>query len=527
MSEFLNYKVNLTLRDGTISTGTITNVDSSIIALENAYQSSNPEFNISNLRVDSSQIADLKVIQLPPDLLRTLKNRQLKNQGPNASNKEPLAVLDDAIVFALGSLPTTSNGAYDSLRNTPRSKFNHSSTESTDWSNNGDVQDIKSSDFDFAANLAMFDKKSVFADFQKEDNVSPENRLVGHNKSSKNIKTPDSRKEKYDNDEMVLDSEKVDNWDNIGNEVNINIDKGRPNPKSTASYKESGLSKSVKLLRSDTANPIPLCSPVQLLEIERLSSEAYGMTPGIMTEVCASNLSQLINRSILGGSTRLSNKKNHNLPPLVLLLIGSGRCGSRALATGRHLSNHGIRVLAFAVNNEDNDSELSHQWNLFEKCGGKSVLSNVDELMDILNNQLDTPVELILDALQGYDNHLEDIFYEAEDQKTLRRLVQWCNESRQRSKVMSLDIPSGIDGGSGTTLDESLTMSCKWCVSMGLPIAGLVHAYKNGNLLDDIVHYLVDVGIPNKVYSSKGNLRKFDKVWFIAESSIKLDVYDD
>lgn len=44
-----------------------------------------------------------------------------------------------------------------------------------------------------------------------------------------------------------------------------------------------------------------------------------------------------------------------------------------------------------------------------EKSGGKVITSNVDDLLNIINHQLDTPVELIIDALQGYDDHLEDI----------------------------------------------------------------------------------------------------------------------
>ncbi|RCK55587.1 Enhancer of mRNA-decapping protein 3 [Candida viswanathii] len=222
----------------------------------------------------------------------------------------------------------------------------------------------------------------------------------------------------------------------------------------------------------------------------------------MMAEVCAINLSQLMMESVLGGASRLSNKKNHNLPPLVLLLIGSSRGGSRAFATGRHLTNHGVRVLAFMINTDEVDSDLQQQWKLFELSGGKVVIGNVLELLDIVNNQLDTPVEVIIDALQGYDDHLEDVFYQEEDQTTLRKLVKWCNEPQQQNKIMSLDIPSGIDGGSGTLLDDSLKLNCRCSAD------------------DEVIHYVVDIGIPNKVYSNKGNLRKFDKFWFSSEASL-------
>jgi enhancer of mRNA-decapping protein 3 len=544
MSEFLDYKVELTLSDGVKYIGIITHVDSRQITLSNVIKSTSPQELLAVFQVESSQIKDLKVIQLPQNL-RTQLGKSSKKKGTN-TRQNGASILDDAIVFAQAATPPLASvlippvsSNYGTPRNSSRTntpqlssvRANYQSSIAsggdTDWNN--EVQEIKSSnEFDFAANLAMFDKKSVFADFQKKDTVNPNDRLVGHNKLDK-VQKP--RKEKYDNDEMVLEVNKADNWDNIGN-TNKKVPKPLKNSSATASSKVSkdlsSSTQNLKLVLADNLSPIPLSSPVQLLEIERLSAESYGISAPIMAEICANNLAKLITSSILGGSTRLSNKKNHNLPPLVLLLIGSARCGSRAFVTGRHLTNHGVRVLAFVINTDDTDKELSTQWNLFEKSGGKVISSNVDDLLNIINHQLDTPVELIIDALQGYDDHLEDIFYQEADQKALRTIMKWCNEPQQQSKIMSLDIPSGIDGGSGTLLDESLKLNCKWCISMGLPITGLIHAYKNGHLeTGDVLHYLIDVGIPNKVYSSKGNLRKFDKFWYSAESCIKLELSND
>lgn len=322
---------------------------------------------------------------------------------------------------------------------------------------------------------------------------------------------------------MVLDQNRTDNWDNIGTATTSKT--GTPVVNQNG-YKDSQ-HQHLKLINANNLGNVALASPVQMLEIERLATDSFGITQAMMAEVCATNLSQLIMESILGGASRLSNKKNHNLPPLVLLLIGSARGGSRAFATGRHLTNHGVRVLAFMINTVEVDADLQQQWKLFESSGGKVVISNIIELLDIINNQLDTPVEIIIDALQGYDDHLEDTFYQDEDQATLRKLMKWCNEPQQQNKIMSLDIPSGVDGGSGTLLDDSLKLNCRWCISMGMPLSGIILAYKNGNMSlrdGDIVHYLVDVGIPNKVYSSKGNLRKFDKFWYCSEASIKLEV---
>ena len=167
-------------------------------------------------------------------------------------------------------------------------------SEQPDWDDSSDIQEIKSlNDFDFQANLAMFDKKSVFADFQKRDHTSINDRLVGHNKIENVNKT---KKEKYDNNEMVLEQNRVDNWDNIGTAANSKA--GTP-VIHQSSYKEQQ-NQNLKLINPVNLATVPSASPVQLLEIERLSTDTYGITPAMMAEVCAINLSQLIMESVLG-----------------------------------------------------------------------------------------------------------------------------------------------------------------------------------------------------------------------------------
>lgn len=506
MTEFLHYKVDLFLRDGTHSIGVIDAINKEHVLLRLA--ETGHAVNVVN-----SQISDLKVLQLPADHKKRNKHRE-----------QPL---DEAIVFDHSSTQTSAASVLTSVDNTRsntpqiRNKKDRPDRSDPVWG-----QGISSgADFDFEANLAMFDKKSAFADFQRGDTTSPGDRLVDHNK----------KKEKYDNDEMVLDRSRSDNWDLIGSNAKEPKQKYAGNSGVVPSRLDTMSPRHVrnfKLVNSDGNTVVPQCTPVQLMEIERLAIESFGIDAGIMSEIAASHLSSLITKSILGGSARLSNRKNHNLPPLVLMLIGSGRSGARAFATGRHLTNHGIRVLAFVLNIEDTDKELQTQRTLFESNGGKVLSSDASNLIHTIEHELDTPVELVIDALQGYADHLEDMFYLDDAQKNLRLLIDWCNRPHVSKRILALDIPSGIDGGSGTVLDESLQIKCHWCVSMGLPISGLLYAYRNGVLSYDkeeplVIHYLIDVGVPNKVYQSKGNLRKFDKLWYSADFAPRLNVTAD
>ncbi|CAK9439885.1 uncharacterized protein LODBEIA_P39850 [Lodderomyces beijingensis] len=544
MIDFLHCKVNLILKDGSVSSGTISFVDSRQITLKDAVNSKDPSITFPSLTLPNSNVADLSIIQLQQNNGNNNSKKKPKQQGKSAE------LTDDAILFA--SKPSRSGTA------TPKPKSSDSSNNQHQGQSHlkdldVKVEDAKSKEFDFEANLAMFDKKAVFDNFRKKDHTQLNDRLVGHNRiedvklqhqhqqHQQQQQQKQQKKEKYDNDEMVLGAVPKDNWDAIGQTMTDKRKESTPTDSTRATSQRQNSQDRFKtrnftFVNSSDGKPVQTASPVQLLEIERLSEDSTGITPLMMAETLATNLSQLIMDKCLGGSVRLSNRNNHNLPPLVLLLIGSGRCGSRAFATGRQLSNHGVRVLAFVISYDESDAELQQQWKLFESIGGKVVTSNFDELIDITENQLNTPVELIIDALQGYDDHLEDIFYQADDQKTLAKVITWCNSSSQRSKIMSLDLPSGIDGGSGTLTEENQKIECQWCISMGLPLTGILLGYKNevleydmeddsnGEQQDEIVHYLVDCGIPNKIYSMKPNLRKFDKFWCCAESCIKLNV---
>lgn len=472
MMEFLNYKVVLQFKDGKETLGFISNVDSS-------------QISIGSKTYKNSQVKDLRVVLLPSE-----KSKKKTAHDDNAH--EP---------FNTGSSGSISRTATPKL-----------SKKQPNWGLK--VGDIKvSDDFDFAANLAMFDKKTVFADFQKNELTITRDRLVSLNKVS----------DKYDNDENVLTGQNCDNWNKIGS-LSQRLTLPLPTTSNHSPGTLLGRDHQYSFSFEEDSTGVPLASPVQLLEIERTSAESYGIDQKAFSEVGATNLMRLILTKILGGSVRLNQRKNHNLPPLVLLLVGSGRSSSRVFALGRHLTNHGVRVLAYVIDEEMVDGEALHQCQLFEKCGGKVVSVQFSELLGILHNQLDTPVELIIDALQGLEGQLSDLFYSPKNMETLTHVVRWANESKQSSKILSIDISSGLDGGSGTASVPNLVISSRYIVSMGIPLSGLVHAYNNGSLGDEITHYVVDVGVPNAVYNSKPHLRKFDKFWFRGELYLRLMV---
>ena len=164
MTEFVQYEVVITLKDNSTARGTISYVDEKLITLSNALTSTDRKIQplVEFLNTD---IADLKVSQLPP--YRPKSNDQQK-KSKKQKNED---IVDDAIVYS--SKPSRSN--------TPKPEKSKSKsksrTESSDLEPES-IENVKNEEFDFEANLAMFDKKAVFEDFKKNDHTSISDRLV-------------------------------------------------------------------------------------------------------------------------------------------------------------------------------------------------------------------------------------------------------------------------------------------------------------------------------------------------------------
>lgn len=273
-----------------------------------------------------------------------------------------------------------------------------------------------------------------------------------------------------------------------------------------------------RFLDNKSNKVVPSVSPVQLLELERSLSELFGVSPALMAECAGTNLSQYIFESILNFGNGKSRTNGH-----VVLLIGNQRCGARAFATGRHLVNHGIKVAAFVSKHQDSDKELVTQMTLFRNAGGTLVISNFDDFLFFL--QPTSPPCLIIDALQGYDDYIDDFFYSKKDRDLLFRLIAWISSTPICDRVMLLDIPLGIDPGSGILSNSCSKNFSKWCVSMAFPISGILHAYKNFALeKGSVTHIVIDVGIPNLLCKSIERLNKFENFWHSSASTKILSI---
>lgn len=381
-----------------------------------------------------------------------------------------------------------------------------STGSSTDGWMSENITNIKDTEFDFQANLNLFDKQSVFEEIKMQDAISPDQRLVAHNK----------RQEKYGHREMVLPTT---NNNNNNDEFNVpSIQQLRKGSQSLI-MRSNSVSPFVDFHFTVPANskPCPCCSPVQMLEIERISRDEFGLNETTLIETSATGIAQLALKC-LGGTSRFT-MQNHNAKPLVVALVGNNKAGAKALSACRHLLNRHVQVVIFLTTTQHCSVIIQQLLKSIQKSNTCKVISRFDELKSVLLS-FDSPVELIIDGLQGYEMSVEDLWDEHQDEgKLINSIINWANN--ERAGKMSLDIPSGLDPSTGLPLSNQIFVNSRWVLSFGLPLMGLLNAHL-AQVDNQWIHYLIDNGFPRQ--ACQNTLRKFAQVWFGADWILDLEL---
>ena len=362
-----------------------------------------------------------------------------------------------------------------------------------------DIQEM--GEFDFEANLSKFDKREVFNQFRHDDTTADEARLVSHNKLPPKPGTAGGKNLHFT--ENVLDSPKVNGhakWNSEAGESEVDLsdeakasggrsvrksgsrttlrkppsrkgsavvagDKlrtsttslsamrypsfdlvGSPKPKqnvSTSPYAES-ITTSKPSLRIHPSNKLcPCLSPLQMLEFEQFAISDLGMTEEMITENAGRGIAEAAVRCL---RSLEKDPKGENMGnPLIIVTAGNHKSGARAMASARHLRNHGFQVTACILGGEYEDELLDsvrHQVFAYRKSGG--TLLTPAALLDGLKGVQICP-HLLIDALLGYHTCFEDM--RRDQQTTYFELVLWVE--RKEIEVMSIDVPSGLDASNG------------------------------------------------------------------------------
>ncbi|KAL7763317.1 hypothetical protein ACKLNR_006675 [Fusarium oxysporum f. sp. zingiberi] len=431
-------------------------------------------------------------------------------------------------------------------------------------------------EFDFENNLAKFDKRTIFDQMRKEDQIDDASRLVSHNRKPKPgtaggknlhytenvLDLPSSTKKDADfwnseADDGLNEAERLSGRDVRSGQGNRRADSKSGPSRRSQSRKASAVAISGGLplsrVNSGQGHPpglylvpshkrLETVSALQMLNLENIAANEIGLTEQLMAENGGRGIAEVALIALsdpaikvrfgLAGANPSSSATLTS--PVVVILAGNNKSGIRAIAAARHLRNKNVNMLVCLVGIErekDLLEDLRQQIQLYRAFGGK-ILSKADlfeHLRKASSSGSPVSVSLIIDALLGLTISFEEL--RTGDQAAVYELMEWAN--RNEAFVLSVDVPTGIDPTSGkvAVIDGSrLFVKPRYVVAMGAPKRGLLEAVtppdeddpqnmNNAGHEEEWRLFIADIGLGSAVWRKAGTkIRRgidFDEKWLL------------
>lgn len=229
---------------------------------------------------------------------------------------------------------------------------------------------------------------------------------------------------------------------------------------------------------------VPFITTQQMVEVDRLMIEEYGIQLIQMMENAGRNLAEL-SRRMLGGDVRSKR---------IAVLCGTGNNGGGGMVAARHLHNMGAEILLKVLPHRGKLKNVpAHQFYSLEKMGisGKEAID--------LNM-----VDLVIDAMIGYG-------LAGDPHGLIADWIQRLNDVPQ--PVLALDTPSGLNSTTGIPGNPCIRATAT--MTLALPKIGL-RATLAQPFVGDL--YLADIGVPPELYAAPslgfkvGNLFVYDTI---------------
>lgn len=214
---------------------------------------------------------------------------------------------------------------------------------------------------------------------------------------------------------------------------------------------------------------IPALTTAQMIEVDRLMIEEYGIRLMQMMENAGRNLAALALQMIAD-----SDKK-------VAVLCGAGNNGGGGMVAARHLHNRGMEVHLLRVGDSPLKKISAHQWRILERMG--------------LRNEPDfnlRDANLIVDAMIGYG-------LTGSPRPDTAMFIERANQSG--TPILSLDAPSGLDATSGAPSKSCI--HARATLTLALPKVGLISPSAK-SVVGEL--YLADISVPPELYKNLGIL---------------------
>jgi NAD(P)H-hydrate epimerase len=212
---------------------------------------------------------------------------------------------------------------------------------------------------------------------------------------------------------------------------------------------------------------IPAITTQQMMEVDRLMIQEYGIHLLQMMENAGRNLGEL-GRRMLGGTVRAKR---------IAILCGTGNNGGGGMAAARHFHNWGAKVVVKVIPSEEQLKDIpAHQFRILEAMEITKTATIELEKMD-----------LIVDAMIGYGLTGDP----------RGSIADWISRVNDASRsVLALDSPSGLDLNTG--IPGSPCIRATATMTLALPKVGLL-SLKAKPFVGDL--YLADIGIPPELFA--------------------------
>jgi NAD(P)H-hydrate epimerase len=220
------------------------------------------------------------------------------------------------------------------------------------------------------------------------------------------------------------------------------------------------------VFRTEEGIAVPAVTAEQMRELDRIAVDEFGLGILQMMENAGRNLAQNV-IDMLGAE-----------PGPVTVLAGGGGNGGGGLCCGRHLRNRGYEVALVL----DRDASALRwaagaQLQILEAAGLRAI--GPDGAAEAIHR-----AHVVVDALIGYS-------LRGAPRGRAADLILACN---QHGRVLSLDVPSGLDATTGEAMGA--VVQPERTLTLALPKTGL------SRIPGDL--YLADIGIPPEVYERLG-----------------------
>lgn len=202
--------------------------------------------------------------------------------------------------------------------------------------------------------------------------------------------------------------------------------------------------------------------------------EEFGIELLQMMENAGRNLAALARRRFLDGDA--AGRR-------VVVLAGSGGNGGGGMVAARHLHNWGAETEVLTTRAQEAYRGVpAHQHKTLRQLGLR--VEGVEQSSGL------PEADLLLDAVIGYS-------LSGSPEGPAATLIRWANQ--HDAPVLSLDLPSGLDGTSGEVRDPTVRATAT--MTLALPKTGLFSETAKpvvGEL------YLADIGVPPSLYRGPG-----------------------